>query len=88
MAKIRQQKAEIYRTRLTMEGKLISFPGDVTIPTEDIITTKLIFNSLLSEKNTKLICADIANSYLNNPMDRYEYMKLSLDIISEEIIQQ
>ena len=28
------------------------------------------------------------NFYLNNPMDRYEYMKLPLGIIPEEIIQQ
>ena len=34
------------------------------------------------------MCADIANFYLNNPMNRYEYMKLPLDIIPEEIIQQ
>ena len=34
------------------------------------------------------MCADIANFYLNNPMDRYEYMKLPLDIIPEEIIYQ
>ena len=32
--------------------------------------------------------ADIANFYLNNPMNRYEYMKLPLDIIPEEVIQQ
>ena len=34
------------------------------------------------------MCADIANFYLNNPMNRYEYTKLPLDIILEEIIQQ
>ena len=34
------------------------------------------------------MCADIANFYLNNPMDRYEYMKLPMEIIPEEIIQQ
>ena len=34
------------------------------------------------------MCADIANFYLNNPMNRYEYMKLPLDIIPEELIQQ
>ena len=34
------------------------------------------------------MCADIANFYLNKLMDRYEYMKLPLDIIPEEIIQQ
>ena len=34
------------------------------------------------------MCADMARYYLKNPMDRYEYMKLPLDIIPEEIIQQ
>ena len=39
-------------------------------------------------KNAKLMYEDIANFYLNNPMNRYEYMKLPLDIIPEEIIQK
>ena len=34
------------------------------------------------------MCADISNFYLNNPMYRYEYMRIPLDIIKEEIIQQ
>ena len=34
------------------------------------------------------MCAYIANFYLNNLMNRYEYMKLPLDIIPEEIIQR
>ena len=88
MSKIRPQKAETHRTRLTVGGNLINFPGDVTTSTSDLITAKLIFNSVLSTKNTKLMCADIANFYLKKPMDRYEYMKLPLDIIPEEIIQQ
>ena len=33
VAEIRPQKAETHRTRLTMGGNLISFPGDVTTPT-------------------------------------------------------
>ena len=34
------------------------------------------------------MCADTAKLYLNNPMDIYEYMKLPLEIIPTEIIQQ
>ena len=59
----------------------MNFPGYVTTPTADIATAKLIFNSVLSTKNTNFMCADIANFYLNNPMDIYEYIKLILDII-------
>ena len=73
----------IHCTRLTEGGNLIHFPGNVTTPTSDIITAKLIFNNVLSTKNTKNMCADIVKFYLNNPMDRYEYMKMPLDIIPE-----
>ena len=34
------------------------------------------------------MCSDIANFFLNNPIDIYEYMKLPLKIISDKIIQQ
>ena len=34
------------------------------------------------------MCANITNFYLNNPMDRYKYMKLSLEIIPAKTIQQ
>ena len=88
MDEIRPQKAETHPTRLTVEGNLINFPGDVTTHTADLITAKLIFNSVFSTKNTKFMCADMANLYLNNPMNRYEYMKLPLDIIPEKKIQQ
>ena len=67
---------------------MINFPGDVTKPTSNLITAKLIFNSVLSTKSVKFMCAEISNFYLNNPINRYEYMKLPLDIIPEEIIQQ
>ena len=53
VAKIRPQKSETYRTRLTVGGNLIPFPGDGTTPTADLITAKLIFNSVLSTKNSK-----------------------------------
>ena len=81
MTEIIPQKAETHRTRLTVGGYLIHFLCDVTTPTADLITTNTIFNSVLSTKNAKFMCADIDNFYLNNPMDRYEYMKLPLEII-------
>ena len=83
MDEIRSQKAETHHIRLTLGEILIIFPGDVTTPTADIIKSKLIFNSVFSTKNAKFMCTDIANFYLNNPMNRYEYMNLPLDIIPE-----
>ena len=71
VAEIRPQKAETHRTRLTVGGNLVHFPGDVTTPTADLITAKLVFNSVLSTKNSKFMCADTASFYLDNPMNRY-----------------
>ena len=51
VAEIRPQKAETHRTRITVGGNLINFPGDVTTPKADLITAKLVFNSVLSTKN-------------------------------------
>ena len=88
VAEIIPQKAETHRTRLTVGGNLINLPGDVTTSTADLIMDKLIFNSVLSTKNEKFMGEDMDNFYINNPMDRYEYMKLTLGIIPEEIIEQ
>ena len=87
VAEIRAQKYETHCTRLTMGGNLINFHGDVTTPTAGLITAKIIFNSILSTKNTNFMCADIANFYLNNLMNRYEYVKLPLDMIPDKIIK-
>ena len=47
---IQPQKAETYLTWLIVGGILINFPGDFTTPTADLITAKLIFNSVVSTK--------------------------------------
>ena len=81
VAKIRPQKSETHCTQLTVWEYLINFSGDVTTPTGGLITAKLIFNSVLSTKMKKFMCADISNFFLKNPRDGYEYMKLPLEII-------
>ena len=69
------------KTWLTVVGHLIGLLGDVITPTAYLITSDLVFNSVLSTKNQKFMCADIAKFRINNPMDRYEYMNLPLYII-------
>ena len=78
---MRLKKAETHCTQLTVGGNKIKFPGDITKSTAYLTAAKLILNSVLSTKNENFICSDIANFYFNNPMDRYEFMKLTLEII-------
>ena len=82
----RPQKAEPERTRLTVGGNLITYPGDVSTPTSDTTTAKLVINSTISTPSAKYMCADIPNFYLGTPMKRYEYMKMPIALIPQEII--
>jgi hypothetical protein len=67
-------------------GNLIDFLGDVSTPTADPTTAKLVVNHTLSSANAKYMFGDIKNFYLGTPMERYEYMCLPLAILVQEII--
>ena len=84
----RPQKSEPHRTRLTVGGNLIKYPGDVSTPTADMTAAKVLFNSILSTPNAKFMSIDIKNFYLGTPMERYEYVKIKVELIPEEIITQ
>jgi hypothetical protein len=84
----RPQKAAENRTRLTVVGNLIDFPGDVSTPTADITTTKLVINSTVSTPNAEYMCGGINKFLLGTPMDRKEYMRLPISIIPQEIIDE
>jgi hypothetical protein len=84
----RPQKKEPERTRLTVGGNLIDYPGDVSTPTADTTTAKLVINSVLSTAGARYMCGDIKNFYLGTPMKRPEYMRLPIGIIPQEIIDQ
>ena len=44
--------------------------------------------SVVSTLDDRFMTLDIKNFYYNTPMARYEYMKIALEIIPEEIVQQ
>ena len=81
-------KTEIHRTLLTVGGDKIEYPFDVSSSTVDITTFKCLINSVLSTRGARIMGIDIHNFYLNTLLECHEYMKLLLDIITEEIIVQ
>jgi hypothetical protein len=85
---VRPQKAEHERTRLTVGGNLINYDGDVSTQTPDLTTSKIIWNSVISTLHAEYMCLDLKNFYLGTPMKEYEYMRLYISDIPEEIINQ
>jgi hypothetical protein len=56
------------------------------MPTADMTLVKILLNSVISTKGAKCVMFDVKDFYLNTPMTRYEYTRLKLTDIPEEII--
>ena len=71
-------KTETHRTRLTAGGDLIDYPGEVSTPTSDLTTMKLHINSAISDVKSRYMFMYVKHFYLNNQMDRDEYIMKNL----------
>jgi hypothetical protein len=85
---IREQKEEKFRTRMTLGGNLVDYPGDVSVGTAEMETIKMLLNSVVSTPGAAFCSADVTNFYLNTPMDREEYIRVHISLIPNEIIQE
>ncbi len=81
----RPQKTEVNRTRITVGGNLIDYPGDVSTRTADLTTTKILLNSTVSDDKASFMTMDVRNYYLGTPLPTYEYMRFRLKYIPMEI---
>jgi hypothetical protein len=88
VATICPQKAETHRVRLTVGGNLTDYPGNVSTLTANMITAKILFNSVISTPDARFMGTDVKDFYLNTPMARYEYMRLPIRILPKEIVEQ
>ena len=82
----RPQKDDPNRVRITVGGNLIDYPFELTTRTADMISAKILWNSVISTHGARFACCDIKNMYLDTPLDRYEYMKMPINLIPDEVI--
>ena len=59
------QKPDSNQVRITAGGNLIKYPGGLTTRTEDLTTSKIVWNSVLSTQDAKYMCIDIKNFTLS-----------------------
>ena len=71
-----------------MGGNLINYPGDCGTPTADLLTVKLLLNSVVSTPNSKFMTLDLKDFYLMTPMKRYKYFRMKIDLFPQDIIDQ
>ena len=54
--------------------------------TDDLITEKLHWNSVIAIPGVKYMCLDCSNFYLEKSMGRYEYMGIQQDLSPDKIM--
>lgn len=84
----RPEKADPNHCKISVGGNLIKYPGDVGTRTADMLTVKLLFNSIISTPGAKFMSLDVYNFYPMTPMDRYTYLQMNLLDVPENVIQQ
>ena len=74
-------KAEKLRIRFTVSGDRIEYDSNVSTPGADLTTVKCLLNSVISTPDARFMTMDIKDFYLNNPMERYEYLRITVEDI-------
>ncbi len=68
-------------------GDWVHYPGNVGTPTANLLTVKILINSIISTAGAKFMTMDIKDFYLNTPMARYEYMQLRIADMLDDVIE-
>ena len=84
----REEKEDKYRFRLVVGGDRITYEGDAGTPTAELLTIKLLANSIISTPNAKMLTLDLKDFYLNTPMARPEFIRIKLADIPEDVIER
>ena len=88
VCEVRPQKEDPNRTRITIGGNRICYPGDTGTKTGSLELVKLILNDVLSTKQARFACFDISNFYLGTPLDRPEYVRIKFADIPAEFTDE
>ena len=74
------------RVCITVGGNAIEYPGEIATRTADLMTTKVLWDSVISTRNAQYMCADVKNFYLCTPLEKYEYMRMPINLIPQDFI--
>ena len=83
---MKPEKEDKERTILTVGGNLLDFTWNISDPTASVTTEKCVFNSVLSNPGARCLLDDIKFFYLNNILPDPEFMRITLKITSQSII--
>jgi hypothetical protein len=71
-----------------MGGNLFNYPNDCGTPILDLLTVKLMLNSIVSTPNAKFMTIDLKDFYLLTPMSRYKFFRLKFELFPQDVINE
>jgi hypothetical protein len=80
------QKDDPYQVPIIIGSNLIDYPYELTTCTADMVSAKIMWNSVISNLGAKFGGMDIENMYLQIPLDQYEYIQMPLKLFPDDII--
>jgi len=85
----RPLKTEKNRVRLTIGGDKLIFQGDTGSPASDLLETKLMANSIISDaaRGAKCLTLDIKDFFLQSYLPKPEYMRIHAKYFSNRFCQ-
>ena len=82
------QKDEPNQTHLTVGGNLLVALYDVSTPTADLTTAKLLFNSVISTPSARCVTLDLDIFYLKIPLPQPRCMRMQPSLLPEESVEK
>ncbi len=88
VCEVQPDKDNPNRTRITIGGNCICYPGNVGTNTASLELLKLLINSVLLQKGACFRSIDLKNFYLDTPMHEPEYICIQILVIPDEFIDK
>ena len=85
---VRPEKDEEFRIQNTVGGNKVNYDEVCGMPTADAMLVKILFNSTISTEGAWFMTCNNKNFYLNTLLDCPEYVRIKIDNISHEIINE
>jgi hypothetical protein len=80
------QQEDPNRVCITVRGNLIDYLFELTTRTADMVSSKILWNSVISTKHT-LPAPTLKTCTLRAPLDQFEYMRISIELLPNNIIK-
>lgn len=82
----RPLKSEKHRCRLVVGGDKLPYTADAAAPAANLLETKLLLNSTISQPTARFMSIDISNFFLSSTIPEPEFMKIHWSDIPEDIL--